>query len=84
MSAEGNMLSARTDLAFASACDSVNGEVNAGGETPERSRSETTVAVPQAEARRTFDAVRMPLVMSALFAELNRRGREGKGPTISR
>jgi hypothetical protein len=43
----------------------------------ERSRSETTVAVPQAEARRTSGAKRMPLVTSALFAKRNRCGRKG-------
>jgi len=43
----------------------------------ERSRSETTVAVPRAEARRSFGITRMPLVTSARFAERNRRGREG-------
>jgi hypothetical protein len=44
---------------------------------PERSQSETTVAVPQAEARRSFGIVRMPLVTNALFAKRNRRGRVG-------
>jgi hypothetical protein len=53
------------------------GKWSEGGETQERSRSETTVGEPQAEARRTFGAVLMPLVTSALFAERNRHGREG-------
>jgi len=43
----------------------------------ERSQSETTVAVPQAEARRTFGAVRMPLVTSVRFAEWNSVGERG-------
>ena len=33
----------------------------------ERSRNGTTVAVPQAEARRSFGIVRMPLVTNALL-----------------
>jgi hypothetical protein len=44
----------------------------------ERSRSETTVAVSQAEARRLFGIMRMPLATNALYVEWNRRGREGK------
>jgi hypothetical protein len=44
----------------------------------ERSRSVTTVAEPQAEARRLFGIMQMPLVTSALFAEQNRSGREGE------
>jgi hypothetical protein len=47
------------------------GKWSAGAETQERSRSETTVAVPQAEARRTFDAVRMPLVMAIISGKIS-------------
>jgi hypothetical protein len=44
---------------------------------PERSRSETTIAVPQAEARRSFGIVRMPLVTSARFAKGSGHGGVG-------
>ncbi|MGB7768412.1 MAG: hypothetical protein WBN22_06105 [Verrucomicrobiia bacterium] len=45
--------------------------------SPECYTTETTVAVPQAEARQTFGIVRMLLVTSALFAERNGHGRDG-------
>jgi hypothetical protein len=48
--------SVQINFCKASACGSANGKVERSGETQERSRSETTVAVPQAEARGTFGA----------------------------
>ncbi len=50
---------------------------------PERSRSETTVAVPQAEARRSFGIVRMPLVTNALFRNGTGVVERGIGATVS-
>lgn len=55
------------------------GKWSAGGETKERSRSATTVAEPQTEARRACGILRMQLVTSARFVERNGHGRAGKG-----
>ena len=62
------------------------GERESGAEAErrqERSRSETTVAVPQAEARRTFSAVRMPLVTSARICVVERASSKGNRATGS-
>ena len=57
--------------------DRRTGKWSGGGETQERSRSETTVARAAGGSTPIIRLIQMPLVTSALFAERNRRGREG-------
>lgn len=62
------------------------GEWKSGAEAKrwqERSRSKTTVAVPQAEARRTFRMTQMPLVTSARFEQRNGWVGGKRGLTLS-